>query len=84
MRVAVAALKLEGARRIVVAVPVAPRGTCESIRAEVHEIVCAETPEPFRAVGMWYDDFDQTTDDEVHDLLARAEHEYSPHDQPAR
>lgn len=75
MRAAVAALKLENARRIVVAVPVAPRETCDAIRAEVDEIVCAETPEPFRAVGMWYDDFGQTTDDEVRTLLARAAHE---------
>ena len=84
MRVAVAAFKLESARRIVVAVPVAPRGTCESIRADVDEIVCAETPEPFWAVGMWYDDFDQTTDDEVRDLLARAESRILAHDRPAR
>jgi putative phosphoribosyl transferase len=81
MRAAIAALKLEGARRIVVAVPVAPRETCESIRAEVDDIVCAETPEPFRAVGLWYDDFGQTTDDEVRELLARAEQRLSS---PAR
>ena len=72
MRAAVAALRIEGAGRIVVAVPVAPRDTCESLRAEVDEIVCAETPEPFRAVGMWYDDFGQTSDEEVRTLLARA------------
>jgi putative phosphoribosyl transferase len=72
MRAAVAALRIEGARRLVVAVPVAPRDTCESLRAEVDEIVCAETPEPFRAVGMWYDDFGQTSDEEVRTLLARA------------
>jgi putative phosphoribosyl transferase len=82
MRAAIAALKLEGARRIVVAVPVAPRETCESIRAEVDDIVCAETPEPFRAVGLWYDDFEQTTDDEVRELLARAEQRLSS--SPAR
>jgi putative phosphoribosyl transferase len=72
MRAAISALRLEGARRIVVAVPVAPRETCEAIGAEVDEIVCAEMPEPFRAVGMWYDDFGQTSDEEVRALLARA------------
>jgi predicted phosphoribosyltransferase len=72
MRAAVAALKLEGAAQTVVAVPVAPPETCDSFRAEVDEIVCATTPEPFLAVGLWYRDFSQTTDDEVSELLARA------------
>jgi putative phosphoribosyl transferase len=72
MRAAISALRLEGARRIVVGVPVAPRETCEAIRAEVDEIVCVEMPEQFRAVGMWYDDFGQTSDEEVSALLARA------------
>jgi predicted phosphoribosyltransferase len=72
MRAAVAALKLEGAAHTVVAVPVAPPETCDSFRAEVDEIVCAATPEPFLAVGLWYRDFSQTTDDEVRELLARA------------
>ena len=72
MRAAVAALKQEGAAKIVVAVPVAPPETCNSFRAEVDEIVCALTPEPFLAVGLWYRDFRQTSDDEVRDLLARA------------
>jgi predicted phosphoribosyltransferase len=72
MRAAIAALKKEGAKRIVVAVPVAPPETCEALRAEVDDVVCAVTPEPFRAVGLWYGDFSQTTDEEVRDLLARA------------
>jgi predicted phosphoribosyltransferase len=72
MRAAVAALKKEGAKKIVVAVPVAPPETCRALRAQVDEIVCAVTPEPFRAVGLWYADFSQTTDDEVRELLARA------------
>jgi putative phosphoribosyl transferase len=72
MRAAVAALKLEGAAQIVVAVPVAPPETCESFRTEVDEIVCAVTPEPFLAVGLWYKDFRQTSDEEVRELLARA------------
>lgn len=72
MRAAVAALKLEGAAQIVVGVPVAPPETCDSFRLEVDEIVCATTPEPFLAVGLWYRDFSQTTDEEVRELLARA------------
>jgi predicted phosphoribosyltransferase len=75
MRAAVAALRKEGARKIVVAVPVAPVETCESLREEVDEIICAVTPEPFRAVGLWYADFSQVTDEEVRELLARAARE---------
>ena len=72
MRAAIAALKREGAKRIVVAVPVAPPETCEALRVQVDDVVCAVTPELFRAVGLWYGDFSQTTDEEVRDLLARA------------
>jgi putative phosphoribosyl transferase len=72
MRAAVAALKLEGAAQTVVGVPVAPLETCDSFRSEVDEIVCATTPEPFLAVGLWYRDFSQTTDEDVRELLARA------------
>ena len=72
MRAAVTALRREGAARIVVAVPVAAPETCELLEREVDDIVCAVTPEPFYAVGLWYDDFTQTTDDEVHTLLERA------------
>jgi predicted phosphoribosyltransferase len=71
MRAAAEALKHEGAERLVVAVPVAPPETCEAFRREVDEIVCAVTPEPFYGVGMWYDDFSQTTDEEVRALLDR-------------
>jgi putative phosphoribosyl transferase len=71
MRAAVAALKEEGPARIIVAVPVAAPETCDAFRDVADGIVCAETPEPFRAVGHWYEDFSQTTDDEVHELLDR-------------
>ena len=57
---------------VVVAVPVASVDTCASFRDEVDEVVCAHVPDPFRAVGLWYEDFEQTTDDEVRDLLDRA------------
>jgi putative phosphoribosyl transferase len=69
MRAAVEALKEQGAGRIVVAVPVAARQTCEELARHVDGIVCARTPDPFYAVGLWYDDFSQTTDDEVRELL---------------
>ena len=72
MRAAATALRRRGPERVVVAVPVASRETCEELRAEVDEVVCAETPEPFRGVGRWYEDFSQTTDDEVRGLLAKA------------
>jgi predicted phosphoribosyltransferase len=70
MRAAVAALRRQQPRRIVVAVPVAAPATCEEFKSLVDDIVCALTPEPFRAVGLWYLDFSQTTDEEVHELLA--------------
>lgn len=72
MRAAAAALHQAGPRQLVVAVPLASRETCDAFRPEVDEIVCALTPEPFYAVGLWYDDFAQTTDGEVRELLARA------------
>jgi predicted phosphoribosyltransferase len=74
MRAAALALRQEDAARIVVAVPVAPPETCAEFRSEVDDVVCALTPEPFYAVGLWYADFSQTTDEEVHDLLQRAAH----------
>jgi putative phosphoribosyl transferase len=73
MRVAVAALKEQGPKYIVVAVPVAARETCNQLNAEVDEVICAETPDSFSAVGLWYEDFSQVTDDEVRDLLSRAD-----------
>jgi putative phosphoribosyl transferase len=71
MRAAVAALRQEGPARIVVAVPVAAPETCDAFRDIADEIVCAVTPEPFHAVGLWYSDFSQTTDDEVRALLGQ-------------
>jgi predicted phosphoribosyltransferase len=72
MRAAVAALRQEGPSRVVVAVPVAAPETCGALRDVADEVMCAFTPEPFRGVGLWYDDFSQTTDDEVQELLERA------------
>ena len=75
MRAAVRALSQRHPAAIVVAVPIGSRDTCDQFRAEVEEVVCARTPEPFHAVGAWYRNFTQTTDDEVRDLLNRAAHE---------
>ena len=73
MRAAVAALRAQRPARIVVAVPVAAPSTCEEFLREVDEFVCYASPEPFMAVGRFYDDFSQTTDEEVRDLLARSD-----------
>ena len=72
MNAAAAALRTQEPARIVVAVPVGAPDTCEAFGGLVDEVVCAEMPEPFVAVGQWYDDFNQTTDEEVRDLLQRA------------
>jgi putative phosphoribosyl transferase len=72
MRAAVEALRKEGPERIVVGVPVASPETCDEFRDVADDIVCAVTPEPFYAVGVWYDDFSQTTDDEVRELLSHS------------
>ena len=72
MRAAVAALRQESPGRIVVAVPVAAPETCNAFRDIADETICAETPEPFTAVGQWYSNFSPTTDEEVHELLERA------------
>jgi putative phosphoribosyl transferase len=72
MRAAVAALKAQNPERLVVAVPVAATETCEALRREVDEVVCALAPEPFFAVGNWYQDFSQISDHEVRELLRHA------------
>ena len=72
MRAAVVAVRRRRPARLVVAVPVAAAATCAEFRHEVDELVCTSTPEPFHAVGLWYEDFSQTTDDEVRELLERA------------
>lgn len=72
MRAAAHALRHAGTKRLVVAVPVAPPETCAALGQEVDQIVCLMRPEPFYGVGMWYEDFAQTTDEEVRDLLARS------------
>ena len=72
MRAAVAALRQRRAAKIVVAVPVGAPSTCHDLAKQVDETICAITPSSFIGVGQYYEDFSQTTDDEVRDLLARA------------
>lgn len=72
MRAAVRALRLHRPARIVVAVPVASRDACHDLGREADDIICLLTPEPFHAVGLWFDDFRQTTDDDVFQLLDEA------------
>ena len=71
-RAAIDVLRHLGARRIVLAIPVAPTDTIEELRALADDVVCVETPAPFRSIGEWYVDFSQVSDTEVTDLLARA------------
>ncbi len=73
MRAAVAGVRAQNPKRIVVAVPTAARETCEAFESEVDEIVCAITPEPFVGVGWWYEDFSQTTDEGVRLFLEDVE-----------
>jgi putative phosphoribosyl transferase len=73
LRAAIAALRQQEPARIVVAVPVAPPSTCNQLQAEVDDVVCVLAPEELYAIGIWYENFSQTTDDEVRDLLARAD-----------
>jgi putative phosphoribosyl transferase len=73
MRAAVAALRQENPARIIVAVPVAAADACELLSREADEVLCGSIPEPFHAVGLWYEDFSQTSDEEVKELLQRAE-----------
>lgn len=75
MRAAVMALRKQNPKRIVMAVPVASADTCAEFEPLVDEVICLYTPEPFIAVGRWYDDFAQLTDNEVRDYLGRAAYE---------
>jgi putative phosphoribosyl transferase len=77
MMAGVRALRPQNPRRIIVAVPVAALETCNEFRARADEVICPSTPEPFGAVGAWYDDFSQTTDDEVRKLLEQAAREHA-------
>lgn len=75
MRVAIAALTTQRPASITFAIPVGPISTCEELRTEVQQVICLSSPSEFHAIGLWYDDFTQVTDEEVCDLLERAERE---------
>lgn len=84
MRAGVRALKQRNPARIIVAVPVGAPETCRQFEAEVDEVLCGKTPSDFGAVGAWYLDFRQTTDEEVCELLDRTAHRKKVHDLAAK
>lgn len=69
IRAAIAILKQQQPDKIIIAIPVAPADVCDQLRLEVDEVICLQTPEPMSAIGLWYDNFSQTTDEEVRELL---------------
>ena len=73
MRAALMAVRARNPARVVVAAPVGSREACTSFENQADEVVCLETPEPFQAVGLWYEQFTQTSDREVRQCLAEAE-----------
>src|SRR5262249_41168847 len=75
MRAALHALRQQQPARLIVAVPVAAPLTCLELLDEADDVICALTPDPFFAVGLWYQNFEQTSDQEVHDLLVQATQE---------
>jgi predicted phosphoribosyltransferase len=77
MRAAVAALRRQGPARIVVAAPVGALSTCAELESQADEVICVRKPHPFRAVGRWYRDFVQISDEEVRELLARAGNDHA-------
>lgn len=81
MLAAARALRPGGVRAVTIAVPVAPSQSCEELRREADQVLCAATPEPFGAVGFWYEDFAQVTDEQVRKLLEQAAAEYGKREQ---
>jgi putative phosphoribosyl transferase len=84
MKAAMRALRQRNAARVVVAVPGASAQAFLEVKREADEMICVVMPEEFYAVGEWYEDFSQTTDEEVHDLLARAEKRHGQAARPGR
>jgi predicted phosphoribosyltransferase len=75
MRAAMAAARARGPARLVVAIPIAAAEACASLRAEADDVICAVIPDPFYAIGYWYEDFSQVTDEVVRNVLERADRE---------
>ena len=78
MWAAVASVRRHHPAKIVIAVTVGAAATCQELQTAVNQVVCLATPEPFYSVGLWYEDFPQTTDEQVRDLLRQAETSYQP------
>jgi putative phosphoribosyl transferase len=76
MLAAVRAVRSQQPKRVIVAVPVASRDACDEFKQHVDEVVCAYTPAPFHSVGVWYEDFSQTSDAEVQELLQQTLREH--------
>jgi putative phosphoribosyl transferase len=76
MLIAAKSLRKEMPARIIIATPVAPPETCQKLREEADEVICLSTPNPFYAVSLWYEDFEQTTDHDVIRMLEESEREY--------
>ena len=76
MKVALRAIRRKEPSKLVVVVPVGALSTCMELKEEADEVICLRTPEPFMAVGSWYENFEQTTDEEVRELLQKA-HEHN-------
>jgi putative phosphoribosyl transferase len=74
MEAAIVAVRQYQPARVIVAAPVGATETCRRLKALADDVMCASTPEPFQAVGLWYEQFDQTSDDEVIELLRRFDH----------
>lgn len=72
MRAALTAVKEQRPNQVVVAVPVAPRETCEELEAQADEVICLQAPDPFMAIGLWYESFPPVSDDEVRESLEGA------------
>jgi putative phosphoribosyl transferase len=72
LRAAITALQKQNPAHIIAAVPVAPAEVCQDISTMIDDVVCAETPEPFESVGLWYDNFSQVPDETVRELLRQA------------
>ena len=78
MRAAARAVRAQEPERLVVAVPLAAKDACERVRADADEVVCLQTPDPFAAIGLWYEDFAPTSNEQVRELLHRSEVALAP------
>jgi len=79
MRAAIEAVRKRNPKQVIMAVPAASEETCNAFRKEADDVICAITPDPFVAVGLWYEDFSPTTDEEVRELLNKAAEEEPVH-----